>query len=133
MARPSWRVASACEIGTSHAGSGTPCQDSATHVIIRTKEGPILVAVVCDGEPIFKLFECCATLTPLVSEGNVFHVSPKEITPSTGRSAPSRSCFAKMTSHPLRNASRSALIVSASAESGQPWLNTMGCPLPQSL
>jgi hypothetical protein len=49
MARPSWRVALACEIGTSHAGSGTPCQDSAAHAIIRTKEGPVLVAVVCDG------------------------------------------------------------------------------------
>jgi hypothetical protein len=49
MARPSWRVASACEIGTSHVGSGTPCQDSAAHVIIRTKEGPVLVVVVCDG------------------------------------------------------------------------------------
>jgi Protein phosphatase 2C len=49
VARPLWRVASACEIGTSHAGSGTPCQDSAAHVIIRTKEGPVLVAVVCDG------------------------------------------------------------------------------------
>jgi Protein phosphatase 2C len=49
MARPSWRVASACEIGTSHAGSGTPCQDKAEHAIIETKEGPVLVAVVCDG------------------------------------------------------------------------------------
>jgi Protein phosphatase 2C len=49
MARPSWRVAFACEIGTSHAASGTPCQDSAAHVIIRTNEGPVLVAVVCDG------------------------------------------------------------------------------------
>jgi serine/threonine protein phosphatase PrpC len=49
MARPSWRVVSACDIGTSHNGSGTPCQDSAAHGIIRTKEGPVLVAVVCDG------------------------------------------------------------------------------------
>lgn len=49
MTRPSWRVASACEIGTSHLGSGTPCQDSAAHQILRTKEGPVLVAVVCDG------------------------------------------------------------------------------------
>jgi hypothetical protein len=49
MARPSWRVASACEIGTSHSGYGTPCQDSAAHDILRTKEGPVLVAVVCDG------------------------------------------------------------------------------------
>jgi hypothetical protein len=49
MARPAWRVASACEIGTSHLGSGTPCQDKAEHVIIRTKEGPVLVAAVCDG------------------------------------------------------------------------------------
>lgn len=49
MARPSWRVASACEIGTSHVGSGTPCQDSAHHGIILTKDGPVFVAVVCDG------------------------------------------------------------------------------------
>jgi hypothetical protein len=49
MARPPWRVALACEIGTSHTGSGTPCQDYATHAIIRTKEGPVLIAVVCDG------------------------------------------------------------------------------------
>lgn len=49
MARPSWRAASACEVGTSHIGSGTPCQDNAAHGIIRTKEGPVLVAVVCDG------------------------------------------------------------------------------------
>src|SRR5262249_33464271 len=48
-ARPAWRVASACEIGTSHLGSGIPCQDKAEHIIIRTKEGPVLVAVVCDG------------------------------------------------------------------------------------
>lgn len=49
MARPSWRVVSACDIGTSHTGSGTPCQDNADHCIVRTKEGPVLVAVVCDG------------------------------------------------------------------------------------
>lgn len=49
MARPSWRVATACDVGTSHSGSGTPCQDSAAHGIIRTKEGTVLVAVVCDG------------------------------------------------------------------------------------
>ncbi len=49
MKRPSWRIASACEIGTSHVGSGTPCQDSAAHALLRTKEGPVLVAVVCDG------------------------------------------------------------------------------------
>jgi hypothetical protein len=49
MARPSWRVASACDIGTGHTSSGTPCQDSAAHGIVRTKEGPVLVAVVCDG------------------------------------------------------------------------------------
>ena len=49
MARHSWRVASACEIGTSHIGSGTPCQDYATHTVVRTREGQVLVAVVCDG------------------------------------------------------------------------------------
>jgi hypothetical protein len=49
MPRPSWRVAAACEIGTSHISSGTPCQDSAAHALLRTKEGSVLVAVVCDG------------------------------------------------------------------------------------
>lgn len=49
MARPPWRVASACEIGTSHISAGTPCQDNAFHAILRTNEGQILVAVVCDG------------------------------------------------------------------------------------
>jgi protein phosphatase 2C-like protein len=49
MRRPSWRIASACDIGTSHMGSGTPCQDSAAHAILRTKDGPVLVAAVCDG------------------------------------------------------------------------------------
>jgi hypothetical protein len=49
MARPSWRVASACEVGTSHLASETPCQDNVSHSILRTSEGPVLVSVVCDG------------------------------------------------------------------------------------
>jgi hypothetical protein len=49
MVRPSWRIASASEIGTSHIGSGTPCQDSAAQEVIETAEGPVLAAVVCDG------------------------------------------------------------------------------------
>jgi hypothetical protein len=49
MARPGWRVASACEVGTAHVNSKTPCQDSAAHAVIRSKEGPVLVVVVCDG------------------------------------------------------------------------------------
>ena len=49
MARLPWRVAFACEIGTSHISSGTPCQDNAAHSVFRTKEGAVLVAVVCDG------------------------------------------------------------------------------------
>ncbi len=49
MSRPSWRIAAACEIGTSHLNSGLPCQDSATQEIIDAEEGPILLAVVCDG------------------------------------------------------------------------------------
>lgn len=49
MRRQSWRVASACEIGTSHLQSGLPCQDSVAHSIIRTKRGNVLVSVVCDG------------------------------------------------------------------------------------
>lgn len=49
MRRQSWRVASACEIGTSHLKSGIPCQDSVAQSIIRTKRGNVLVSVVCDG------------------------------------------------------------------------------------
>ncbi len=49
MGRPSWRVASACEIGTSHVGSGTPCQDYSVQATIQTKDGPVLVVIVCDG------------------------------------------------------------------------------------
>src|SRR5262245_34197791 len=49
MAPEGWRVASACEVGTSHRSSGTPCQDNAAHAILRTQQGPVLVAVVCDG------------------------------------------------------------------------------------
>lgn len=49
MARPSWRIASAYEIGTSHIGSSTACQDHAVQTTIRTKEGQVVVVVVCDG------------------------------------------------------------------------------------
>jgi hypothetical protein len=44
-----WRIALTSEIGTSHAASGTPCQDSAGHAILETSHGPILVAAVSDG------------------------------------------------------------------------------------
>lgn len=49
MSRPNWRVATACEIGTSHVSSGTPCQDHAAHAVIATNQGQVLTAVVCDG------------------------------------------------------------------------------------
>ncbi|MFB6414375.1 PP2C family serine/threonine-protein phosphatase [Bradyrhizobium tunisiense] len=49
MRRRSWRIASACEIGTSHLKSGLPCQDSIAHSIVRTKRGNVVVTVVCDG------------------------------------------------------------------------------------
>lgn len=45
----SWRIASACEIGTSHAKSGLPCQDSVAHSIVRTKNGNVFISVVSDG------------------------------------------------------------------------------------
>lgn len=35
--------------GTSHEASGTPCQDRAVCRVIPTSEGPVLLAVVCDG------------------------------------------------------------------------------------
>lgn len=44
-----WRIALASAIGTSHLGSGAPCQDSAAHRLLTTSEGRVLVAVVCDG------------------------------------------------------------------------------------
>lgn len=49
MPRRTWRVAAACEIGTSHIKSGLPCQDSVAHSIVRTKRGNIFVSVVSDG------------------------------------------------------------------------------------
>jgi hypothetical protein len=44
-----WRIASASEIGTSHIGSGAPCQDHAAQKVIDTDNGSVLIAVVCDG------------------------------------------------------------------------------------
>ncbi|CAI2931868.1 MULTISPECIES: PP2C family serine/threonine-protein phosphatase [Aminobacter] len=44
-----WRLAQASAIGTSHAGTGAPCQDTCTYSVYDASEGPILVAVVCDG------------------------------------------------------------------------------------
>jgi hypothetical protein len=44
-----WRLATASAIGTSHAGSGTPCQDSRAHKLLCESSGCVLVAVVCDG------------------------------------------------------------------------------------
>ncbi|MHC2001787.1 PP2C family serine/threonine-protein phosphatase [Methylobacterium sp. CM6241] len=35
--------------GTSHEASNTPCQDQASCRVIETSEGPVLVAIVCDG------------------------------------------------------------------------------------
>jgi Protein phosphatase 2C len=49
MTRPSWRAASACETGTSHISSGSPCQDYVAHRIIRAKGGQVFVSVVSDG------------------------------------------------------------------------------------
>jgi hypothetical protein len=49
MPRRSWRVVSACEIGTSHIRSGLPCQDTIAHSIIRTTRGNVLISVVSDG------------------------------------------------------------------------------------
>jgi Protein phosphatase 2C len=44
-----WRIAFASEVGTSHEGAGTPCQDSAGHAIAETLEGPVLIAAISDG------------------------------------------------------------------------------------
>src|SRR3954464_3489167 len=43
------RIALASAVGTSHLGSGAPCQDSAAGKILATPERPVLIAVVCDG------------------------------------------------------------------------------------
>lgn len=39
----------AVSTGTSHDASGSPCQDHASCQVLETAEGPVLVAVVCDG------------------------------------------------------------------------------------
>lgn len=44
-----WRLALASAIGTSHASTGSPCQDSAAHAVVPTNAGAVLVAVVSDG------------------------------------------------------------------------------------
>jgi hypothetical protein len=46
---PDWRIALASVIGTSHVGSGTPCQDSSACELIESADGGLLAAVVCDG------------------------------------------------------------------------------------
>jgi hypothetical protein len=49
LAAAPWRIAFASAIGTSHLGTGVPCQDSAAFELLETNEGCVLVAVVCDG------------------------------------------------------------------------------------
>ena len=49
MATAPWRFAAASAIGTSHAGTDTPCQDSAVYRVIDTPAGDVLMVVVCDG------------------------------------------------------------------------------------
>lgn len=44
-----WRLAVASATGTSHARTGTPCQDSVRHAIVDSVDGPALVVVVSDG------------------------------------------------------------------------------------
>jgi hypothetical protein len=63
MPRQSWRVASACEIGTSHMSSGTPCQDYVAHRIVRAKGGHVFVSVVSDGAGSAKHSEIGSWLT----------------------------------------------------------------------
>lgn len=46
---PHWRIAAASSIGTSHLGSGLPCQDAHRHRLIRSVAGEFLVTVVSDG------------------------------------------------------------------------------------
>lgn len=44
-----WKAALATAVGTSHASTGSPCQDSAAFELVSTSDGDVLVAVVCDG------------------------------------------------------------------------------------
>lgn len=44
-----WRIAAASVIGTSHAKTGLPCQDSARVRLVNTPQGPVLVSAVSDG------------------------------------------------------------------------------------
>ena len=49
MSSTNWRIAVASVIGTSHLGTGLPCQDSSACEVVETETGPVLVAVVSDG------------------------------------------------------------------------------------
>ncbi len=49
MARRAWRLVSASEIGTSHIGTGKPCQDYISYKVVKTSQGEFIIAVVCDG------------------------------------------------------------------------------------
>ena len=44
-----WRIAAASAIGTSHAKTGQPCQDSLRVRLVDTAQGPVLVSAVSDG------------------------------------------------------------------------------------
>jgi hypothetical protein len=44
-----WRIVLASAVGTAHHHTGLPCQDFARHLLLSTDDGPVLVAVICDG------------------------------------------------------------------------------------
>lgn len=44
-----WRVAAASAVGTSHLGTGLPCQDAHASRLIQTESGEVLVLLVSDG------------------------------------------------------------------------------------
>jgi hypothetical protein len=45
----SWRFAGASRAGTSHVREDLPCQDAWKGAVVRTRQGPALIAVVSDG------------------------------------------------------------------------------------
>ena len=49
MTRTGWTIAHASVEGTSHARTGTPCQDASDHLLIGSGADAVLVCVVCDG------------------------------------------------------------------------------------
>lgn len=49
MSAANWRIVRASVVGTSHIGTGAPCQDFSIHQLAESDAGPVLIAAVSDG------------------------------------------------------------------------------------